>query len=204
MPKNARKKAARRGERDGVRQDQAGFQLSRQMVDCHRFVRRDLIPVDAGTAGVEVGLAFSFSLDQLPNYTDFTNLFDHYSIDRIDLVAVPGINTVQITFCIDLDDAVAPTGIADLLERQNASVQVVGPFSYQQFRRSFIPRMPMEGGTSAGPQLAPVGTPVDTADPSVQYFGYKLWLRPPNPGTVAPYTGWQFIATYHLRFWAAK
>lgn len=199
-----RGRRSRKGGKNGVGTDQAGFTLTKRVPDCHRFVRRDFVPVDSGTAGTPQGLAFSFSLDQLPNYTDFTNLFDHYSIDRIDLVAIPGVNPAQIYSAPDFDDAVAPTGVADLLERQNCTVQVVGPNSYQQFRRTIVPRMPMEGGTAAGPQLAPVGTPVDTADPSVQYFGFKLWIVPTNPIITLPFAGWTFVVTYHLRLWAAK
>jgi hypothetical protein len=183
--------------------DQQGWTLSRSVPDCHRFVRRDLIPIDPGVASTPQGLAFSFSLDQLPNYTDFTNLFDHYSIDRIDLVLIPGVHQAQVYGAPDFDDAVAPTGVADMLERQNCSVQVVGATTYQQFRRTIVPRMPMESGTSAGPQLAPVGTPVDTADPSVVYFGYKLWLVPVSANSL-PFIGWTCIATYHLRMWSAK
>jgi len=184
--------------------DQAGFTLSKRVPDVHRFVRRDFIPIEAGSTGVAQGMALTFSLDQLPNYTDFTNLFDHYSIDRIDLVAIPGVNPAQIYSAPDFDDAVVPTGVADLLERQNCTVQVAGTTSYQQWRRSIVPRMPMESGTSAGPQLAPVGTPVDTADPSVTYFGFKLWLIPSHPFLGTPFAGWSLVATYHLRFWSAK
>jgi len=201
--KNGMRRGRRNGGRNGVGTDQAGFALTKRVPDCHRFVRRDFIPVDAGSAGTAQGLAFSFSLDQLPNYTDFTNLFDHYSIDKVDIVAIPGVNPAQIFSAPDFDDAVAPTGVADLLERQNCTVQVVSPNSYQQWRRTIVPRMPIEGPT-AGPQLAPVGTLVDTADASVQYFGFKLWIVPTNPAAALPFAGWTFVATYHIRFWAAK
>jgi hypothetical protein len=194
-----------RRRQPGPNSDMGGMMLKRVAPDCHRFIRRDLVALDGAPtgAGASFGLAISFSLDQLPNYTDFTNLFDHYSIDRIELAAVPGVATIQIASCLDLDDAVAPTGIADILERQGASVTTVGQQSYQQWRRSFVPRMPIEGPT-AGPQMAPLGTKVDTADPSVQYFGYKFWLTPADVLRTSAYTGWYFVATYHLRFWAAK
>ncbi len=168
------------------------------------FVRRDFVPIEAGAAGVPQGLALSFSLDSLPNFSDFTNLFDSYSIERVDIVLIPGVNSVQVFAAPDYDDSVTPTGVADLLERQNCQVQVVGPNTYQQFRKSIVPRMPIEGSTGPGPQLAPVGTRVDTADPSMQYHGYKFWFVPSNPAIAAPFSGWQVVVTYHMCFWAAK
>lgn len=170
--------------------------MTKQVADCHRFVRRDLQSVDVTAAGVGFGLAFS--LDQLPNYSDFTNLFDSYSIDRVDIVILPSAVSVQIFGAPDYDDAVAPTGVADMLERQNVRCQVVSPGSYQQFRTSIVPRMPIEG-SAAGPQMAPVGTRVDTADATVAYHGYKFWLA-----ALGSTTSLTVILTYHMRFWAAK
>jgi len=90
------------GRNNGYGQDQSGWTLERRIADVHRFVRRDFVPVDPGSAGVGVGYALSFSLDQLPNYTDFTNLFDHYVIEAVDITLIPGINAVQIAYCPDL------------------------------------------------------------------------------------------------------
>jgi hypothetical protein len=193
----------RRNGRNGVGTDNAGFALTKRVPDCHRFVRRDIFNMEAGTTGTAQGLGFGFSLDLLPNYTDFTSLFDTYSIDRIDMVAISGVNSAQIYSAPDFDDDVAPTGVADMLERQNCTVQVVSPNSYQQWRRSIVPRMPIEGA-SAGPQLAPVGTQVDTADASVRYHGFKMWIVPTNPSVASPFAGWSFVITYHMRFWSAK
>jgi hypothetical protein len=146
----------------------------------------------------------SFSLDQLPNYTDFTSLFDHYSIDRVDITLIPGVNPAQVAACPDFDDAVTPSGLADLLERQSCKVSVLGPNSYQQFRVSLVPRMPIEGAGGAGPQMAPVGTMVDTSDPSMQYFGMKFWFTPTNSVIATPFLGWSVMIAYHLRFAVAK
>jgi hypothetical protein len=192
------------GRNNGYGQDQSGWTLERRIADVHRFVRRDFVPVDPGSAGVGVGYALSFSLDQLPNYTDFTNLFDNYVIEAVDITLIPGINAVQIAYCPDFDDAVAPTGIADLLERQCCQVSVVSTLSYQQIKRRIVPRVPVESGSTVGPMLMPVGTPLDTADSSIVHFGYKFWFDPVNPGTTAPYTGWRFMIAYHLRFMSAK
>lgn len=174
--------------------------LVRSVPDTHRFVRRDLQPLTVGTAGAGVGFGFSFSLSNLPNSSDFTNLFDSYRIDRIDAVILGSSNSLQIYVAVDYDDAVAPTGVVDMLERQNVQCKSVTAGSFQQLRVSFVPRMPIEGA-NAGPQLAPVGMWVDTADPTVQYHGLKLWLQP-STGTVTLQP--QVIFTYHLSFRAAK
>lgn len=126
-------------------------------------------------------------------------------IERVDITVIPGVNAAQVAACPDFDDAVAPTGLVDLLERQGCQVSVISANSYQQFRRSIVPRVPVEGGNLApGPMLMPVGTPLDTADPSVAHFGYKFWFDPVNTLTIAPFTGWRIIIAYHLRFLSAK
>lgn len=202
MPRKGRGRASRRAGNGQTRhsKDQSGYGLVRSVPDLHRFVRRDLQPLTIGAAGAGVGFGFSFSLSNLPNSSDFTNLFDSYRIDRVDAVILGSSNSLQVYAAVDYDDAVAPTGIADMLERQNVMCKTVSAGSFQQLRLTFVPRMPIEGA-SAGPQLAPVGMWVDTADPTVQYHGLKLWLQPASgTATLQP----QVIFTYHLSFRAAK
>lgn len=202
--RSARRMRRNRNRPNGTGLDQSGWGLQLRVPDSHKFVRRDIVPIDPGSAGVSQGLALTFALDQLPNYTDFTNLFDSYAIERVDVVMIPGVNPIQIYSCPDYDDSVAPTGLADMLERQGTQVQVVGPSSFQQFRKSIVPRMPIEGASGAGPQLAPVGMKIDCSDASVVHHGYKFWIAPANTTTSTPFMGWQIVCTYHLKFWAAK
>lgn len=199
-------KAGRRGRGRASGQtrhakDQNGYALMRSIPDVHQFVRRDLQPLTIGAVGAGVGFGFAFSLSNLPNASDFTSLFDSYRIDRIDAVVLGSSNSLQLYAAIDYDDAVAPIGVAEMLERQNVQVKALNIASIQQYRVSFVPRMPIEGSTGAGPQLAPVGMWLDTADPTVQYHGLKLWIQP-LVGTVTLQP--QVIFTYHLSFRAAK
>jgi hypothetical protein len=170
-------------------------------------VRRQVIDLNELESGSGFGLALSFSLDQLPNYTDFTNLFDNYSIDMIDITVIPGVNSLQVFGVPDFDDAVAPGTVNEVLERQNCTVSVVSFNSYQQHRVRIVPRVPVDGASGAGPQLAPVGVLCDTSDASIQYFGYKFWLQTTDPNLSsmsAPFRGSKVVVAYHLRFVAAK
>jgi hypothetical protein len=170
-------------------------------------VRRQVIDLNELESGSGFGLGLSFSLDSLPNYTDFTNLFDNYSIDMVDITIIPGVNAIQVYGVPDFDDAVAPGSATDILERQNCNVSVVTVNSYQQNRVRIVPRVPIDGAGGAGPQLAPVGILCDTSDPSIQYFGYKYWLQTADPNLTsgsAPYRGATVVIAYHLRFVAAK
>lgn len=181
--------------------DMDGYPLARSVPDVHRFVRRDFQPLTIGAAGAGVGFAFGFALANLPNSSDFTSLFDSYRIDRIDAAVLGGSNQLQLYAAVDYDDAVAPTGIAEMLERQNVQVKAITVNSIQQYRVTFVPRMPIEGSTGAGPQMAPVGTWIDTADPTVEHYGLKIWIQPSTgTATLQP----QVVFTYHLSFRAAK
>jgi hypothetical protein len=196
--------AARRrkgGAQSRHHSDGGGNQMVRFVPDVHRFVRREFRELSIGAAGAGVGFGYSFALDQLPNYTDFTNLFDSYRIDRVDAIILGSGNALQVYSAADYDDAVAPSGIADMLERQNVVVKTVTVNNPNGWRMSLVPRAPIEGAGGAGPQMSPVGTWVDCADASLQYFGLKFWIQPLT-GTVALQPS--LVLTYHLSFRAAK
>lgn len=75
--------------------------------------------------------ALSFNISQLPNYTEFTALFDQYRINKIKVTLYPHANSTEtpcnatndfiplIAFCEDTDDATTPTSVDDLNQKPN-------------------------------------------------------------------------------------
>lgn len=75
--------------------------------------------------------ALSFNLSQLPNYTEFTALFDQYRINKIKVTMYPHADNSQtpvnatndfiplIAFCTDTDDSTAPASVDELNQRSN-------------------------------------------------------------------------------------
>lgn len=204
MPRRSQNKMGRRRARKGrtgVNQDNVGNALVRQIADCHRFVRRDIRILDLGSVGAGYGAGYLFSLNSVPNFTDFTNLFDSYAIERVDIALLAGTAVLQVYGAPDYDDVVAPTGVADMLERQNVLVRSLNVAATQQFRASIVPRVQINSGVTTGVMLAPPAVRLDCADPSTGHFGYKLWIQ---PSTGTPALAPTLVITYHLKFWAAK
>ena len=99
----------------------------------HRFQRYAVNPTGIWMSGAtpaitEYPLAFDFQLGDIQGINDFTNLYDQYRINSIEIKCrwVPPVNTTtsQQTLCprlwyaIDFDDANTPT-LAELKERSN-------------------------------------------------------------------------------------
>lgn len=129
----------------------------------------------------DLGHAFPFALSLLPNYSEFTNLFDRYRIRQVDVrmalnnrdnsttsVAYP-----TIWAWMDDDDASIPASRQVALERQS-----VRPFTYSNsenvYSVSIQPRWLLDGTSKAG--LAPRDMWVDMSWPSVSHYGLKLWV----------------------------
>lgn len=129
------------------------------------------------------GFAFPFALNQLPAASDFANLFDRYRINKIDLTFSWTFGNVRSTGAIlhpiiyaymDDDDAAIPIAKSEVLERQ-----AVQRFMFSELKNTFSvsirPRwIQSRGGVSTN--LAPVGTWIDMATPSVQHYSVKGWV----------------------------
>lgn len=92
---------------------------------CKRFVTKNAI--SGSDVAPAAGIAYAFSLDEVPGYTDFTNMFDQYQITGIAYRFVinkndsEGITTaankgsfVRIMHVVDHNDTSTPTSFAEL------------------------------------------------------------------------------------------
>ena len=85
-----------------------------------------LSPISTGTSPV-FG-AYAFSISDLPNYTEFTALFDQYRINKLVVRYVPNHNSSEVgatkalmefNSVLDFNDQVAPTALTQLYEYAN-------------------------------------------------------------------------------------
>jgi hypothetical protein len=127
----------------------------------------------------DMGHAFPFGLSLLPNYSEFTNLFDRYRIRQVDVrmvLAQKNANSVNPTIWayMDDDDAAIPLTKSAVLERQS-----VRPFTYSDAKTvysvSFQPRWLIDGTNKSS--LAPRDTWIDMSTPAVSHYGLKLWAE---------------------------
>ena len=130
--------------------------------------------------GVNAAVAFSFKLSDLPQYTDFTNLFDQYKLTGVKLDFIPFADNISwevasngasiaapggpLLVSVDMDDATAPASASEMLSRQNVKVIPVGR-RFQMFLR------PKYGDVANTTTLAPATGFIDCDTPNTPHYG---------------------------------
>lgn len=134
---------------------------------------------DVNNDGINPSLIlYNFRLSDLPNYTEFTNLFQTYRIDAINIVfrpeyteltdAAPISNAVNTSFnsAVVIDTAV-PLTVSAVQECSNCSSTSIT----REHRVSFRPQLLMNG-------LMPCSCAVTTLSPSERWYGLKIGIPP--------------------------
>jgi len=124
--------------------------------------------------------ALSFALSSLPSYTEFTALYDQYRIIQAVVRFIPtsqvSTSTPLLTV-LDFDDAATPSAVTDI--QQYATLQITESGGYCERVLNPHPATAMYSGafTSFGsPSGGPRGPWIDSASPSVLYYGLKYYL----------------------------
>lgn len=161
------------------------------------------ISVSGGSSLMQVNHAYQFGgsmrfrLGDLPGLSDFTNLFDYYRIEQVDVeisclknsaagTSQPsgyqnGDNVMPtIMYAPDFDDDVIPVGASDLTERQKTKSWTFRgdgkplKFSIQPRPTALVYK---EDGTTIGYMTGTAGNWVDCNNVSVPHYGVKFWLE---------------------------
>lgn len=151
----------------------------------------------SATTGVPLATALTFSIDQLPSYTDFTNFFDQYRILQVRVTLAPGqlgANSVLYS-AIDYDDANIPITQSDLLERETCQLSN----STVYLHRDLVPAVLTEtfqSNVTSGYQVKQKQW-LDSAYPAVPHYGLKLFSPTLPSGSNA--NTWLFVAEYIIQ-----
>ena len=135
---------------------------------------------DISTDGINPSLlAYVFRLDTLPDYTDFTRLFDMYRITKVEIDWVPEYteltdaalvsNAVNVRFnsTVDLTDASAPASVDEILQYQ----QLLSSGITKPHKRVWQPTFLMGG-------YVPCSCWLPTSAPSERHYGLKVAIAP--------------------------
>lgn len=161
------------------------------------------ITASISNLGVQTNIAtaYQFNLNQLPNTSEFTTLFDQYKIKSAKITFVPGGNNALISplsgvsssfgfgrflSAIDYDDATAPSAETDLLQYQ--SLKITNPM--QTHTRTLSPKVlaaiyQSAIATSYESRNAPW---IDVGNPAVPHYGLKVWVNAPLSTVAASIT----------------
>lgn len=151
----------------------------------HKFRRSFLSTGYTGNTAGDTGYQLGFSLGQVPNFTEFTSLFDMWRIVQVDFHMFPAINSGDlngattnivgglVAIAVDYDDATVPASFNQMLEKQD--VQIYSP--YEQVHLSFKPRTTAQLTSGGSLGTAMQGQWVDCANTSVVHYGIKFSIQ---------------------------
>lgn len=151
---------------------------------------------------------WDFFLSQLPNYTEFTNLYDQYKISRIKCKFSYTANSQNVTTsaaitalpmflsCIDLNDSTALTTNADFTQYRS--------FKMRRFDKPvsvyFKPQFATAAYSGAFTSYAAKTGWLDCASPGVKHYGLKFGIDPMFYNAGANVTGRvQCVITYYIK-----
>lgn len=159
------------------------------------------------TAASSVYKGFTFHLSDLPDYTDFTNLFDQYQITGIRLT-FHRFQNVSLTGTANADSILPLTyvttdfdDVAVITEDQLCQYDKVKVYtSGRTFKIFFRPKVlsPVYESAVTSAYANPIAQPwISTADPDVDFFGLRTLMTQTGAQGLS---GWMIRAKYYLRF----
>lgn len=187
VPKLAKKNSKRAVNRRASQNKSPGekgrkYEIMRTPVyrPVYKFTRTFEGGVDVACDGINPSLyGFTFQLSNLPNSTDFTNLFDLFRITHIEVEwtpeyteltdAAPISNAVNIRFnsCVDISDGSAPSNVQAVLQYGN--LHATGITKVHKIK--FVPAILMDA-------LIPCMCWVPTSAPTTKHYAVKVAVEP--------------------------
>lgn len=160
--------------------------LSKRSLNLHHFKRTfTLSPV--GSSNVSpVFAGYSFNLTQLPNFAEFTSLFDAYRINKIVVKFVPNHNSSDVGALgqaipnfhsvLDYNDATAPLTLNQMYEYANWKMSRGIAIHKRIWRPTTLDSVDTGAGavSSANPQWRQW---INTGNANVNHYGLKIGIE---------------------------
>lgn len=171
------------GRRQVVRRLPRGFNTG-----THHFKRTNVLSsiTTSITSGVNTHQSFSFKFSDLPNYAEFTALFDQYRMNKFVIKLVPTITGAEPTSAgaayslpnvwsvVDYDDAVdAGNNLISLLQYPNCKMTR----GHQIHTRIWKPSVLLDAYTGATEgNTIKFKQWLNMADVAIPHYGLKIWI----------------------------
>lgn len=163
------------------------------------------------SGGVPSGIAsaYSFSLSQLPSFTEFTNLYDQYKITGAKMSFVPGATEAlysplsgvasqhgynRFHSVIDYDDSTPPISEDQMLQYQSVKT-TNGLRTHTRYLKPKVLREVYRSALTTG--YNPTASQwIDTVQNDVPHYGLKVWCDAPFSSTNASITYTVYLTLY--------
>lgn len=128
------------------------------------------------------GVGWNFTFNQIADYTDFTSLYDGYTIDKVEMRFVLFNNVAEkypvLLLAPDYDDSAAPVGETDLLAMEGCRVL---PFSPDKREHSIVvkPRISQtlfRTGVTSAYGWGKERQIIDMANVDTPHYGVRSWI----------------------------
>jgi hypothetical protein len=135
----------------------------------------------SSTIPVGVGLGVTLTLNDAPNSSEITSLFDQYRLAQATATYFPISGAATTIYsALDYDDSNTPT-FADLLQKDSFQANQ----STQSFSRTIVPAVTSQ--IYAGVITTAYGIEklvwLDSATSTVPHYGFKYFMQSPSTGT---------------------
>lgn len=143
-----------------------------------------------GAPGIDLGKAYKFQLNDLPNYDEFTKLFDYYRIKCVVMKFIPvtvqtmvngpnsdtNSNWCPIVYtCIDTNDNNTPIDETEILQEKTCKFFPMTSFkTFKIYPKSQTPVY--RDGISNAYSSSKTNTWIDTDNADVPYYGFKVYV----------------------------
>lgn len=159
--------------------------------------------------------ALNFRLNLLPNYTEFTSLFDAFRICGVKIWFLYTSNSSDTTGAItgarawdfwihsiiDHDDSTALSTVADYQQAESYKINKITDRKIGRWIRPKVANAAYAGGAFSGYSEPKRNQWIDAASPAVEHYGFKFGIDCTNLGGVGNYTvgKLQCFATYYIQ-----
>lgn len=149
----------------------------------HYFTRTVYLPgfYNLVAGGPAVGTARNFKLSDVPNASEFTQLFDQYCIKMVKMSLIPRFTEVSNTSTqgniwsvLDYDDSIAPPNVDTVLQYENVKRTRMSQIHTRYFKPAVADEIYATGvATTYG---AKKNQFLDCTNDAVEHYGVKLWF----------------------------
>lgn len=207
--------AFKRRRRPLIRRKRAIAKVGRMIKSAgNHFFKRSYMS-SYSTSGGYLGRAETFRLDMLPNYTEFSNLFDQYRINMVVCKLIHRGNSLSmiesnnnnlaglpiVYDVIDLDDATAAGSKTDILQYSKHHMNTLTA-NRRIITRRIYPRTLntiYRTGVTSAYALNNRKQWLDMAQLDIPHYGWKYWIEvPQSTGTIVN-ANFDFMVTVYFQ-----
>lgn len=161
-----------------------------------------------GSSAAPVFASYSFRVQDLPDMTSYSSIWDQYRIDSITMIITPGTQAsspaaapgfAPLVVALDFDDAIVPTSYSQVLQYQTAVLygQLSKPVS-----RTFRPKyrgVAYNGTTGVNSSI--MSGFLDLAAGDIEHYGVKVAIRQATSTNIQTY---YIVFKYQVTFRSSR